>query len=67
MGLLDLLKRNTEDEGDEDQGESREEVLGGGLLSRIRGMGDNAGEVLGRVLKKNADDNEDDEDDETVS
>jgi hypothetical protein len=67
MGLLDLLKRNTEDEGDEDQEESREEGLGGGLLSRIRGMGDSAGEVLGRVLKKNADDIEDDEDDETVS
>jgi hypothetical protein len=68
MGLLDLLKRNREDEGDEDQEESREEGFGGGLLSRLRGMGDSAGEALGRVLKRGGDDDGgEDDDDEPVS
>jgi hypothetical protein len=55
MKLLELLKKNRPDEADEendeteeneDQEESEPKGLGSGLFSKLREIGDNAGETL---------------------
>ena len=70
MGILDRLKKNRQDDYDEDSQEvdeeSDDETSGrGGLRGRfgsLRGIGGSAAGMLGKVLKRGGGDGEDDED-----